>query len=323
MKKNILKKLLFVLCLYIIVNHTFMLSPKVKTASVNLPRIVFPVISDVHIGGSGADLKYEETLRQCKELYPNYDAIAIVGDITDQGKQRQYETFMQILKLRKPARAEAVITMGNHEYIGENTTDKVAEARFVKETGMPGLYYDKWIKGYHFIVLAPENKMEAKSFGDQLKWLDSKLNEKEEKNKPIFVFLHQPFPNTVYGSHSWGQVVNYKKVFSILKNHPQVIFFSGHSHYSLEHPRTMYKKGFTMFNTGAVYYIMAEDDKYCDYKLSQGLFVEVYDEEVIVKCREFSKQQWIGKIYTIKYPHISLNKINSNIEQSMLLFNIS
>ena len=303
MEKNILKKLLFRLCLIIVINYTFMIAPKVKTASVNSPKIVFPVISDIHIGGSGSELKYQETLRQCEALYPKYDAIAMVGDITDQGKENQYETFMGILNLNKANNSEVIISMGNHEYKGNATTNKENEKTFVKETAMPGLYYDKWIKGYHFIVLSPEIRMDKKLLEEQLKWLKDKLKENEEINKPIFVFLHQPFPNTVHGSHTWGQVINYKKIFSVLKKYPQVIFFSGHSHYSLEHPRTMYKKGITMFNTGAVYYIMAEDDKYCDYELSQGLFVEVYDKKVIVRCREFSKQQWIGNIYTVDFSH--------------------
>lgn len=309
MKKNILRKLLFVLFLYIIVFHTFILSTKVKTASANPPKMVFPVISDIHIGGLSANLKFEKTLNQCKKLYPNYDAIAIVGDITNEGKEGQYETFMKLLEASKVIKAESVIAMGNHEYGSENLTDKVYGNLFVKETRMPSEYYDKWIKGYHFIVLAPENRLEAKPSEEQLKWLNNKLKENEEISKPIFVFLHQPLYNTVYGSHSWGQVINYKKVFAILKDHPQVILFSGHSHYSLDHPNTMYKKSFTMFNTGAVYYIMAEDDKYCNYELNQGLVVEVYNEEVKIRCREFSKEQWIGKVYTVKFPHIPLNKI--------------
>ncbi|MBC8060074.1 MAG: metallophosphoesterase [Clostridiaceae bacterium] len=294
------KKILLFLCLYIILNFICLPSLKVKTASVSTPKIIFSVISDIHIGGSGSELKYKETLRQCEELYSNYDAIALVGDITNQGKEKQYETCMEILKSEKSKNAEIIVSMGNHEYKGEESTDKESEDRFVKETGMPGVYYDKWVKGYHFIVLSPDNGTDSKCYEGQLKWLNNKLKEKEETNKPIFVFLHQPFPNTVYGSNTWGQVGRYKKVFSILKAHPQVVFFSGHSHYSLEHPKTMYKKGFSMFNTGAIYYIMAEDDKHCNYQLNQGLFVEVYDKEVIVRCREFSKHQWIGKVYTVK-----------------------
>jgi 3',5'-cyclic-AMP phosphodiesterase len=303
MKNKSFKKSVSFICIYVILNIIFILSAKVKTASASIPKIVFPVISDVHIGGIGADIKYREVLRQSKELYSNYDAITVVGDITDQGKETQYKTFMQILKMGKPPAAEAILAMGKHEYREKDLTDKGYENRFVRETGMPGLYYDKWIKGYHFIVLAPENNIEAKLSEEQLRWLNNKLVEEEKINKPIFVFLHQPFPNTVYGSHSWGHMINYKKLFSILKNHPQVIFFSGHSHYSLENCKTRYKKGFNMFNTGAVYYIMAADDRYCNYKLNQGLFVEVYDKEVIVRCREFSKYKWIGKVYTIKTTH--------------------
>ena len=32
-----------------------------------------------------------------------------------------------------------------------------------------------------------------------------------------------------------------------------------------------------------------------------GILVEVYERNVLVKCREFSKHQWIGDLYSIKY----------------------
>jgi len=299
MKRKMLVKKIAVFSLVIILSFTFLISAQTKLVSDTLPKIIFPVISDIHIGGAESERKFQNALEDYKEIYPRYDAIVMVGDITNGGKESQYRTFMQILNSNKANKATEIILMGNHEYMAGDSSSKGYETRFVKETSMPYLYYDQRIKGYHFIALAPENMGGADLSVKQLSWLKTKLNENRDKRQPIFVFLHQPLPNTVYGSKTWGDVINYKKLNNILKKYPQVILFSGHSHYILDNDKTIIKKSFTMFNTGAVYYTMLEGDKYSDPSLSEGLLVEVYQNKVVIKCREFSKHKWLGETYII------------------------
>lgn len=292
----------FSVCLLVIFNISFMNIEPIL-AHEKVPKLVFPVISDVHIGKLQAEGKFIKALKDLKEQSSSYDAIALVGDITNAGEKNQYKRFMNILNSNKVKTAEALITMGNHEYFSsKNITEKGSEKRFIQETKVPSLYYDKWIKGYHFIVLAPEKSGSAKLSSVQLNWLKGKLQEKEDKVKPIFVFLHQPIKETVYGSNDCGHIDNYKELYEILKNHSQVVFFSGHSHYLLEHPRTMYQKDFTAFNTASICYTSIETDVPSSPMYSQGLLVEVYDKEIVVKCRDFSRSKWIGEEYTVKYP---------------------
>lgn len=303
--KNCIKKLQSVVFVGLIMISNFTMVEEVKADEKDSPNLVFPVISDVHIGAGNSELKFREALKDFKSVYPNYNAIVMVGDSTDKGKERQYGTLMQILNEEKPKNAENIITMGNHEYYEGNLDNAGYEKRFVNKTLMPAVYYDKWIKGYHFIALAPEHNEWAMLSETQLKWFSEKLKENEDESKPIFVFLHQPFSNTVFGSESWGAIGNHERLYEILKEHPQVIFFSGHSHYSLEDKKTMYQKDFIMFNTASINYIMTEGDGYGLPELSQGLLVEVYDGEVVVKSREISQHRWIGRTYNIKYPVIS------------------
>lgn len=59
---------------------------------------------------------------------------------------------------------------------------------------------------------------------------------KDDPEKPIFVFHHQPFKDTVYGSE-WGFDINRDLFYDTLRNYPQVITFSGHTHYPLDNPK--------------------------------------------------------------------------------------
>lgn len=305
MKKRLFLKLSC--SLLSIVSFTLLTKPtiQVNAAEKNNPNLIFPVISDVHIGGTNADLKFKNALQDLNCTLPNYNAIAIVGDITNNGKANNYDTFMNILNSNKNSSATSIITMGNHEYYARNSTLIQCQNRFISKTHMPALNYDKWINGYHFIVLSPENLGRGSGVvvtDEQLNWLDNKLSENETYNKPSFVFLHQPIPHTVYGSDTGDNVENPDKLTAVLQKHPESIYFSGHSHYLLENPRTMFQNGFTMFNTGAIYYLMSEGDNYEPRTLAEGLIVTVYDKKVVVQCREFSQHKWVGETFTVDYP---------------------
>ena len=69
----------------------------------------------------------------------------------------------------------------------------------------------------------------------------------------MFVTHHEHNIETVYGSSvydGWG--VPYFK--AILNQYPQVVDFSGHSHFPLNDPRSVWQGKFTAIGTGAIYY---------------------------------------------------------------------
>lgn len=262
--------------------------------------LVVPVISDVHIGGAGADIKFQETLRDYKDIYGTYDALAIVGDVVDTCKRINYENFKNILNEGIAEGSDRIIAMGNHEYYLENLSKEEHEERFMEELGLENLYYDKWIKGYHFIVLAPEHEESAKPSEKQLLWFERKLKEAKD-SRPIFVFLHQPFKDTVFGSETGCNIENNEELYDIMKKYPQIIFFSGHSHYDLNNEKTIAHKEFTMINTSSIYYVMSYNDSNEPIYKTQGLVIEVYKSKVIIRRREVLTKQWIGEPYIIEY----------------------
>ena len=64
---------------------------------------------------------------------------------------------------------------------------------------------------------------------------------------------HEHVLDTVYGSteeDGWG-IDCFKDIF---EEYPQIIHFSGHSHYPINDPRSIWQGAFTAVGTGAVYY---------------------------------------------------------------------
>lgn len=279
-----------------------------------VPKLQIPVFSDVHLYNDATEQRFREVLKDYKTLAPNYKAMAIVGDITNYGFEEQYDSFNKILNENINPEAEKIITMGNHEFFEgrfwprPELTDEVLINRFIKKTEMPGLYYDKWVEGYHFITISSEKSpVSDVNIGDyaiisdeQYEWLEKKLDDNADPKKPIFVFLHQPIDDTVYGSEDWGGGLRDGRLTNLLKQYPQVIFFSGHLHYMLSHPRTVYQDGFTMVNTGAVAYSLYEGGN-GPREYMEGLLVNVYDDKVEIKAREFNSDTWVNN-YTIKFP---------------------
>lgn len=274
------------------------------------PILQFPVLSDVHIGGELQQDRFKKALTQMGVIAPNYNAIVLLGDNTDMGKINEYDKMMRIFNDFSKADAEKIIAIGNHDYweglfSAPIFIPEFYQDRFIKKTRMPGLYYSKVVNGYHFITLGSEGFPDDDNYDHvlmsdkQYSWLEETLAQAMEPDKPIFVFMHQPIDHTVYGSEEWGAGFTDTRLSDILKQYPQVILFSGHTHYLLNHPRTIYQNGFTNINAGSVAYGSTDIG---NIGTSQGLLVNVYSDRVEIKAREFTNNTEI-QTFTVKIPY--------------------
>ncbi|WP_142315271.1 LamG-like jellyroll fold domain-containing protein [Bacillus pseudomycoides] len=274
-------------------------------------KIVFPVLSDVHIKNSGTDdtFRFQRALQQLNAVAPRQDAFVVVGDFTDSGSTQQYDRFFQTYKQYGNQNATAMYTLGNHDY-WNGLLAHDAQKRFLKKTGMESIYYHKVVKGYHFLVMSPENGVTHGYYSDtQINWLKQELVKAKlaDPNKPIFVFLHQQIKGTVYGSHEWG-TNDSAKINEVLKEYPQAVTFSGHSHYPLDDPRSIHQKDFTSVGTSSVSYMEVESGKVQGNippgaeTLSQGLLVEVDDQKVTIHRRDFHTNSWTGEPWVVELP---------------------
>ncbi|PEE43773.1 LamG-like jellyroll fold domain-containing protein [Bacillus pseudomycoides] len=274
-------------------------------------KLVFPVVSDVHIKNSGTDdtFRWKRAIEQFNTLAPKQDAFVIVGDFTDSGSNQQYDRFMQVYNQYANKDAVRMNSLGNHDYWnGLSAGD--AQKRFLEKTGMESIYYHRVVKGYHFLVMSPEDGTTHGYYSDkQINWLKEEIAKAkaDDPEKPIFVFLHQHIKETVYGSHEWG-TKDSAKINEVLKDYPQAITFSGHSHYPLDDPRSIHQKDFTSVGTSSVSYMEVEGGKVQGNippgasDLSQGLLVEVDDKEVTINRRDFHTNSWTGEPWKVQLP---------------------
>ncbi|MDF2036224.1 metallophosphoesterase [Cytobacillus oceanisediminis] len=286
-------------------------SASIMNSAGKKPDLVFPVISDIHIHNSSNKTleKFITTLEQLNKAIPKQDAFLVVGDLTDYGYASEFDKFMSAYNVHKQPGAVSMFSIGNHDYWnGLSAAD--AQKRFLAKTGMESIYYHKVIKGYHFIILGTEDGLTEGTFSvEQINWLGEKLKiaHEDDWKKPIFVFHHQPIKGTVYGSE-WGFTQNRDLFYNTLKEYPQVISFSGHTHYPLDDPRIIHQKDFTSIGTSTGAYlwldagrIQGEVPEGADV-LNQALIVEVHNNKVLIRRRDIHHNDWTGEPFEINYP---------------------
>ncbi|MCP1307710.1 metallophosphoesterase family protein [Paenibacillus tyrfis] len=288
------------------------------------PVLTFPVISDIHVQSweDGSHEKLVRVLSDLNEINPSADTLVINGDLTE-GMPEDYAKLKELMQ-SAPHPESVLYNIGNHEFykawyssrtrwnpdgFPNGETEQASISRFLTFSGENKVYYEKTIKGYHFIFLGSEryrqsdqaHAEDAYLSPEQLEWLKQTLKKDAHTNKPVFVFLHQPLPATVSGTHfcctNNRAVIQHEELKAILSQYPQVIYFSSHSHWELNQPDTLVRDGFTMVNTASVSETWTSDGKGAE-KLkgkeeSEGLYVEVHPDRVRIKGRDFYRKQWI------------------------------
>lgn len=285
------------------------------------PRLQFSVISDIHLQRwtPSTHHKLKAALTDLSETVTEAQALVVNGDLGN-GHEEEYELFAKLLKEAQHP-DQVYYTIGNHEFykawenglgvwnpngFPNGETEAMSIGRFLTFTGYQKVYHDAWVEGYHFLFLGseayrqsdPDHREDAYLTPEQLKWFETTISEKAEEDRPIFVFLHQPLPYTVSGSDMYVNdraVIQHEELRAILSRYPQAVFFSGHSHYELSLPKTMVRDGFTMINSSSVHSPHDENDVAYEEgdKMSEGLTVEVYEDEVHVRGRNFAKREWV------------------------------
>lgn len=185
--------------------------------------------------------------------YDSLDAVLIAGDLTDNGRKDQYNAFAAAVDsgLRDGTRFLGV-TAKAHD--GGTMSRREVHEYYSALTGNTADFHEV-INGYHFIGLSASDDDGVHYDAGQVAWLREQLEAAvaEDPLKPVFVMHHEHVRNTVYGSsdfEGWGE----SYFTGVLRDFPQVVDFSGHSHYPLNDPRSVWQGEFTAVGTGAIYY---------------------------------------------------------------------
>lgn len=265
-------------------------------------RLQFQVITDTHVRtdpGHTHNANLARALEDIRRAAPSSDGIMHVGDITDHGHEEEYAEFNKIWREHGAGLPTAYYASGNHDVGGGHWPSRLKA--YLDATEMNAPYHEHWVKGYLFIFLGTEEGLELFSSlsEKQLSWLDGRLAESKSLNRPAFVFLHQPLKDTVAGSHEsqkWYGVTQDEALKEVLSKHRHAVLFTGHTHWELEAPHTLFddQQLPRMFNAASVAYLWTDEDEHKDG--SQGLFVEVYEDRIVVKGRDFAAGQWLENV---------------------------
>ncbi|MCR5793597.1 MAG: metallophosphoesterase [Lachnospiraceae bacterium] len=292
------------------------------------PYLKFTVMSDLHVQADPGflhNVHLKKALNDIVTNAPDSDAIVCVGDITDFGQSEQYAQLKSIFKSVKGL-PEVVFTAGNHEFRDDTGYDAQVK-RFLDFTGYDNIYYSTEFAGCTFVVCGTETTQKGEEkwnhschfSEEQIAWLDKTLEEACAKDKPVFLFNHQPLYDTTSGSlegQNWDGIRENDEVRAILDKYPTVTMFTGHTHWELEAIRQFFNGNgvsFSAFNDGSVGYLWTDEDKHKEG--STGLYVEVYGDRILVKGRNFDDGHWVTKAqFIVDYDKVlNLKKTKENV----------
>ncbi len=231
-------------------------SEDIKTPEDFTPILRFVACSDIHLNGDENQenaIRFANLINDMYEYsenaeYKNLDAIIVAGDFTGGGAEKEYEVYNKILAENVKEDTQVLTILGNHEFIDYRDVDPTVGYDVFKKFINEDVDTDVVINGYHFIGVSYDD--DGKSFTGKIQWLEERLwnATQEDPDKPIFVYQH-PHPSlTVYGSGNWGDMT----IRTILNKYPQVVDFSGHSHYAASDPRSIWQGEFTAVGCGAL-----------------------------------------------------------------------
>ncbi len=257
------------------------------------------IIADVHNGAGKFNTALTNIIDHAGGI-EELDGVALVGDIiyTPETSTPNYDFLTNSSPFNKIKDADKLMyVMGNHEYPLNATMAKapekveLAKELFTEKTGEP-LEEDTVIGGYHFITVSSHdysNKLNS----DQEKYITEHIKAAlaEDDTKPVFLFLHQTVDGTLNGSlKSNLQSTEFEE---FVKKEPRLIVISGHTHYTLSDPHSIYQVpgGATFLYTSVVSTSVGQSMAYANVShreySSQGIMLSVNDETNVVTLKRF------------------------------------
>lgn len=274
----------------------------------------FQVMSDMEITGNKShnnSTNFRKALNAVKTYSPHSVGIFMPGDVTSNGYAEEWTNWNAIID-EVGGLPNIYPTVGNHD-LTPGTPKPYDELyqNYLAATGMGNTYFDNWINGTHFIALGSEDTGHNVPIysEEQFTWFEEKLAENASYDKPIFVFSHYALRNTTAGTflgseigHSVGSE-DKLRFMEILKDYPQVIWFTAHTHFAVNSPNNHYNidlengNGADLINDGSLSYQCIGD--YSANTGSQFLFVDVYENAVKVQGYDVHNGRFMEDAVTV------------------------
>ncbi len=261
------------------------------------PKLQFVVLSDFHIDDYASEqARVEKEFDVIHSIFPNPDAIVFAGDLINDSSyiagrpnlKADHAVVKQLIqdnlkRLKMDTRIQMVT--GNHD-AGHNAMLEYytgdAAAWFPADSNGD---YALEIEGYPFVIVNSQY-----SASTHKTFLNNTLSKYTDTSKPIFFFMHIPMINTVGFATNKGN----SGFDTLLKDYPNLLAFTGHTHFDMQDDRSIWQKDFTALNTGSSSYIESpgtfwahtgqnygdEVGERFEMPVTQAYFVEVFDDRV-------------------------------------------
>jgi len=237
------------------------------------------------------------------------DTLLTVGDIAESGNPDTYALFWELIEERFGKNSLRHFGCeGNHD-IGNGRKTGLEEAfgRVCAGLRRPAENpYREEIVGFDFVTLAAFDGMHYAE--NDLAKLEALLKEctAAKPGKPVFLLTHLPPAETMSGSFCKEASAGLRQV---LNKFPQVISFSGHTHYPLEDERCIWQGEFTAVTTATLAYGCMNDqclfnpvNSILPYarEAAQFLYMEVYSDRVELHRIQVLDECEIGAPWVIR-----------------------
>lgn len=212
----------------------------------------------------------------------NVDVIMIPGDLVNNAAVSYYLKANAIIKdvygEDKTKWPEFVCSMGNHEWytndasekeeptaislfkkyahIDSNNVRKKSESPVTSQNNTSANYY-KVVNGIPFVSISCTNNSGLLMY-QEIEELESWFKEISElksvkQGGPIYVAYHYPIKGLTYTFGQGGTIYS-ESLDNILKKYPQVVLFTGDTHFSGANERTINQVNYTNINLGSSCY---------------------------------------------------------------------
>lgn len=245
----------------------------------------FSAVSDTHVETNNPEAyKALYDLLEGVKAGEDHEAVFYLGDNVMNGQVLENLFFYTAVKGISPAKNNYIV-MGNHDIgNGEGDYEKfktnylVNNALIGNKLDKP--YYYNVVNGCYLICLASEalTVNNCVMTEEQLVWLEGVLEQAKAEDATIFVFNHHP----IYQLEG----VPYDSLAKLLSKYDNLLYIHGHIHDQLGADNFKNQGGVDTIN-------LPRSTEVVDYAPGEGIVVEVYENEILVRARNFIDGKWM------------------------------
>lgn len=252
----------------------------------------------------------------------NSDAFINVGDTTSRGCKENWTLTRKCFEKVPDVAKKIILAIGNHDGWHDNGFDAAIKEYYsayedICSRKITTPYFSEDINGYKFICIGTDSESgcEAALSEKQIQWFENEMEEASLSGKPIFVFCHQSI-NQKHGlprtcnkvdrfdrpPEEGGMGEDSDTIEKIVKKYKNVFFFSGHSHMGLCGEDMKAAEGYSSFEYEDGVTLINLPSLSCNNhhgelkKLGIGLQLEIYDNKVVLRPKNFISGKFIDSI---------------------------